>query len=77
MRELKCNDFNSSPTTSNRYSYSYSTYLSYNNIHHYHQQVQFKRLSLSQNRQSKFHHSNRYSQENRENSTHNSTNKVT
>ncbi len=69
MRELKYRD-------NNRHYYSYSTnYLSYNNIHHYQQQVQFKHSSSSfrirqqTNQRQVFH-----SQQN--NNTQNLTNKV-
>jgi len=82
MRELKYNDFNSSITTFNRYFYSHSTnlsnYLSYNNVHHYHQQVQFKRLSfrIRNQYQRQLLRSYRDSQQNQENNIQNSTNKV-
>jgi len=76
MRELKYNDFNNSLSISNRYSYSHSNYLSYNNIHYYHQQVQFKRLSSrirqqihTNHNQRKFLRSYRYSENNNQNST--------
>jgi hypothetical protein len=89
MRELKYihyrdNDFTGSISTYNRHYYSHSTnvsnYLSYNNIHHYQQQVQFKRLSsrirhpTQRNQcQRQVSRSYRYSQEN---NIQNSSNKV-
>jgi hypothetical protein len=69
MRELKYNDFNGSISTSNRYFYStnVSHYLSYNNIHHYQQQVYFKRFSSrirpSNQCQRQFHRAHRQNQE--------------
>lgn len=68
MRELKYNDFNSSSTTLNRYNIS--NYLSYNNIHHYQQQIQFKRYSPRHKQQTHINQSIRYSQQNQENNIH-------
>jgi hypothetical protein len=76
MRELKYNDYNSSLSISNRYSTNISNYLSYNNIHYHHQQVQFKHLSSRNRQQIHTNHnqriflrSYRYSEEYQENST--------
>ena len=71
MRELKYNRYRDD----NRHYYSYSTNsLSYNNIHHYQQQVKFKHSSSFRIRQQTNQRQVFHSQQN--NNTENLTNKV-